>query len=136
MYHVIFEKATGNVIQKGRSAPTAYQGDPDHGVLSFEIEPRPPWASINREHLVVDDPASASPTLREMTQAEKDALKAEKEAELAAFEQAKKDGELAILDSLTFSEEFARTKGTAEAVVQADRILAEVNRRKAELGVA
>lgn len=134
MYHVVFKKATGKVVEKGVSDVSRFSTDPAFGVLDFPMDPWPEWASVDREFLVVDNPTT-SPVLREMIQIEKDASRAEKEAEKTAFEQAKRNGELALLDSLVFAEEYARAKGTAEAAAKADRIVSEINRRKATLGL-
>lgn len=47
-----------------------------------------------------------------------------------------RDGKLVEIDSMIVAEEIWRAKGTPDATARADRLKAEINRRKAELGVA
>ena len=68
-----------------------------------------------------------------MTQAEKDAVNVRMDAQEAARVQAARDGEQAVIDGLAIAEEQARAKGTPDGTAMADRILAEVNQRKAAL---
>ncbi len=135
MYSVVFEKSTGKVIEKGASDVSRFSSTAV-GVLAFPLEPRAEWSNIKKEHLVVDNPSSVSPVLREMTRTEKTALKAIQDAQEAARLKTISDGEQAVIDGMVISEEQARAKGTPEGTAMADRILAEIDRRKAALAAA